>query len=189
MGRQSWSNRITVEECFSIDTPWLNRNGYFDCFRSGKIEWRNASGGIICSIGIEVLAANQGIEQDHLRLYYTITKNNSEKNTNIDYKVLLASTRCNFGGRRFWFLCPLAKNDRPCQKRVGVLYLPPGGSYFGCRYCYNLTYRSQKEHDGRVDKLMATPELLARLSNDENPRRSFLALKAYMKILRRFERS
>jgi hypothetical protein len=28
---------------------------------------------------------------------------------------------------------------------VGKLYLPPGGRYFGCRHCYNLTYTSCQE--------------------------------------------
>jgi hypothetical protein len=38
-----------------------------------------------------------------------------------------------------------------CGRRVGKLYLPPGGKYFGCRHCYNLTYTSSNEsheHDG-----------------------------------------
>jgi hypothetical protein len=188
MGRQSWSNRITVEQCISISTAWLNRYGYFDGLRSGRIEWRNASGEVISSIGIEVLAANESIEQDYLRLYYTITKNHSEENTDLDYKVFLASTRCNFGGRRFWFLCPLSVNDRPCQRRVGVLHLPPGGNYFGCRNCYNLTYKCQKEHDSRIDKLVADPGLLARISKGGNPTRSFWALKAHMKILGKLHR-
>src|SRR5262249_38010382 len=31
---------------------------------------------------------------------------------------------------------------RGCERRVGRLYLPPGERAFGCRSCYNLTYRS-----------------------------------------------
>jgi hypothetical protein len=30
---------------------------------------------------------------------------------------------------------------------VGKLYLPPGGKFFGCRQCYDLTYEScQRSH-------------------------------------------
>jgi hypothetical protein len=36
-------------------------------------------------------------------------------------------------------------SDRPCGRRVGKLYLPPGASYFGCRHCYELTYKSCQE--------------------------------------------
>jgi hypothetical protein len=28
---------------------------------------------------------------------------------------------------------------------VGKLYLPPGGSYYGCRHCHRLTYTSSQE--------------------------------------------
>ncbi|MHA1280772.1 MAG: hypothetical protein ACTSQ8_26795 [Candidatus Helarchaeota archaeon] len=31
------------------------------------------------------------------------------------------------------------------MKRVGMLYQPPGGSYFGCRQCYDLVYQSSRE--------------------------------------------
>ena len=34
---------------------------------------------------------------------------------------------------------------RSCGRRVGKLYLPPGGRYYGCRYCHELTYTSCQE--------------------------------------------
>ncbi len=34
---------------------------------------------------------------------------------------------------------------RPCGRRVGKLYLPSGGRYYGCRHCYRLTYTSCQE--------------------------------------------
>ena len=48
--------------------------------------------------------------------------------------VRLVSTRPNYGGRRWWFLCPLVR------RRVAKLYLPPGGRLFGSREAYGLTY-------------------------------------------------
>lgn len=45
-----------------------------------------------------------------------------------------------------WFLCPILKpNGAPCNRRCRKLYCPPGGKYFGCRVCYNLTYDSCNE--------------------------------------------
>jgi pyruvate-formate lyase-activating enzyme len=43
--------------------------------------------------------------------------------------------------------------------------LPPGGCYFGCRTCYNLTCWSVQQHDQRVDDLSQQdwPELGALL--------------------------
>jgi hypothetical protein len=39
----------------------------------------------------------------------------------------------------------LSVNGRYCGRRVGKLYLPPGGLYYGCRHCYRLTYTSCNE--------------------------------------------
>lgn len=47
----------------------------------------------------------------------------------------LVKTNCHFGGFRWWFKCPL------CNKRVGKLFLY--GAVYGCRHCYDLTYRSR----------------------------------------------
>lgn len=46
-------------------------------------------------------------------------------------------TRCNYGGRRAWWLCP------GCARRVAILYL--AGHVFACRHCYRLCYGSQLE--------------------------------------------
>jgi hypothetical protein len=58
----------------------------------------------------------------------------------LDYRVRLVTTRPRFGGLRWWFVCLLIVNGRPCSRRVGKLYLPPHGRYFGCRHCHDLTY-------------------------------------------------
>jgi hypothetical protein len=56
-----------------------------------------------------------------------------------------------FGGIRWWARCPLILDGRPCRRRVGKLYLPPGARYFGCRGCYGLTYTScQESHQDDV---------------------------------------
>jgi len=52
-------------------------------------------------------------------------------------RILLTSTRCNYGGRRLWFVCP------GCGGRVAVLY--GGRGLFACRRCYGLVYGSQRE--------------------------------------------
>lgn len=40
-------------------------------------------------------------------------------------------------------------------------FLRPGGRYFGCRHCHDLTYHSAQTHNKRVDALRRNPELLA----------------------------
>jgi hypothetical protein len=59
--------------------------------------------------------------------------------------IRLQTTPTQFGGRRYWFTCPLIVGGVACNRRVGKLYLPPGARYFGCRTCHRLTYRSCQE--------------------------------------------
>ena len=61
----------------------------------------------------------------------------------ISTAIRLHTTRPNFGGRRWWFECPLLVGDRECGRRAGKLYLK--GRYFGCRDCHDLTYQSCQE--------------------------------------------
>ena len=161
MGREPWSFRNTVEECRSFDIPWLSRHGYFQGgFRSGVIQWKNAAGEVTSSIGIEVTVGDFGASAGYARLSYTETSRWSKEKKDLDYTIELVTTPCNFGGYRFWFICPLIVDGYPCRRRVGKLYLPPGGTYFGCRHCHNLTYECQKEHNKWIDVLKKNPELL-----------------------------
>jgi hypothetical protein len=186
MGRCSWSDRSTVEECLSIDIPWLSRHGYFCGFKRGGIEWKNSLGEVTSSIGVQVSVV-EGFGGSYVRLQYSQTSNYTGEKTELDYKIELVTTPCNFGGVRYWFICPLVTNSRACRRRVAKLYLPPGGKYFGCRHCYNLTYESCKEHDKRVDVLRKLPpEALVKLMSSGSDGQSLLALKAGMKGLERF---
>jgi hypothetical protein len=56
--------------------------------------------------------------------------------------VRLVLTQPNFGGQRWWFLCPVTGS------RVAKLYLPPGGRGFVGRRAAHLTYRSCRESVG-----------------------------------------
>ena len=56
----------------------------------------------------------------------------------------LLTTRCYFGGLRYWFKCQ-------CGRRVAKLYMPPDSNIFRCRSCHNLTFNSRKrEHPARI---------------------------------------
>jgi hypothetical protein len=47
-----------------------------------------------------------------LRLHY---RRNGEA---VDYKVRLVTTKPNYGGRRWWFICPLVRRDGGPPRRV-----------------------------------------------------------------------
>jgi hypothetical protein len=74
-----------------------------------------------------------------LRLHY---RANGEA---VDYKVQLVTTKPNYGGRRWWFICPIVRRDGGPPRRVAKLYLPSGSKYFGSREAYALTYTSCQE--------------------------------------------
>jgi hypothetical protein len=43
-----------------------------------------------------------------------------------------------YGELRWWFICPLARNDGGPPRRVAKRYLASGGKYFGSREGYDL---------------------------------------------------
>jgi len=187
MGRWPWSDRKTVEECTELSVGKMLMNGVFEKGPGSlwSSTWTNSLGKETGSIGFWFRRSPEGVL--YLQLSYTITRGNSHEKTPVEYPVGLTTTQCNFGGVRYWFICPLVVDDKPCMRRVGKLYLPPGGKYFGCRHCYNLTYKSCKEHDKRVDALVKNPDLmLARMRDGTaKPRDMLLILKAYDKVMRR----
>ena len=42
-------------------------------------------------------------------------------------------------------LAPLMTGSGPCRRRCERLYIPPGGKYYGCRRCHDLSYTSRRE--------------------------------------------
>ena len=141
MGRWSYSDRWTVEECKSITTKFLNKHHYFNGgVRWGGMNW-SRNGEQTGSIGFVISTTEN---DEYIRFQYTQTDRHSSEKTELDYKARLVWTPCHFGGRRWWFICPLVVNGHVCNRRIGVLYLA-SGKYFGCRHCHNLTYESCKE--------------------------------------------
>lgn len=111
---------------------WSKKTGYYFgvlTFSRGE----EKIGSIRCSLDLPDLS---------MRLTYTHTENYSEEKTDLNYEIRLTTTKCNLGGVRYWFICPLSRNGIYCGRRCGVLY---GGKYFGCRKCYDLKYQSQAD--------------------------------------------
>jgi len=99
-----------------------------------RIIWRHRWPG---SVGYTVAVGPDGPD---VTLYY-----HRGDEEDIRLPIRLQATRPALGGRRWWFTCPLIADGVPCCRRVGKLYLPPGGRYFGCRHCHRLAYRSLQE--------------------------------------------
>jgi len=175
MGRWPWSNRYTVEGCRSLSVTDMLKAGVFEKGLGNYwvSRWTNSTGEKVASISYWVQSGETG--SLCLRLSHTITRHNTDEKISLDYPVELTSTPCNYGGVRYWFICPLVINNIHCERRVGKLYLPPGGKYFGCRHCYNLTYTSCRESH-RFDRLFtmiandvpgATPDMVKEILTGE----------------------
>jgi len=115
-----------------------------------------------------------------LRLKYELGE--GENARELDYRVRMVKTSPHFGGVRWYFICPLIVNGRPCLRRVSKLYLPPGGLYFGCRECYGLTYTSCQESH-KLDRLYKA--LAAGMSEDIGRAVSLREVKTVMDGMKR----
>jgi hypothetical protein len=151
--RWGWhTKKDTVEDCRVLSIFDLKQKGILkpDVVKSGSWIWSNAyTGAVRARVGYKL---NTRSPFSFMHLTYTITRWHGRKD-DMDYLVQLQTTPCHFGGERWWFVCPLTTNGRACKRRVGKLYLPTGGRYFGCRHCYDLTYKSSQESDKRVSFL------------------------------------
>jgi hypothetical protein len=137
MVRYYWDKKDTVENCKSISISYLRKNSYLRNNQSAQIYWTNSITGKETGIIDMIISITEA--EKFVRLNY------KGGNINYDYKVSLTTTPCNFGGIRYWFICPLAINGVSCGRRVAKLYKTPDSNYFGCRHCHNLTYESKNE--------------------------------------------
>lgn len=131
MGRWFYNKKDTVSGHHAIDIRKLREWGWLKGFTCGTLRWSRGgeeTGSMDISIDIRTRQGNVWLNYAH------------NKTESLNYQVQLVTTACNYGGFRWWFLCPLIRNGYPCQRRVGVLYV--AGKYAGCRYCYDLTYES-----------------------------------------------
>ena len=137
IGSGNWyrwqGKKATVEE--SLTVAMRDFRGQIHPHSSGVLTWVWPSGKQ-ASVGYRVAWEE----------WLTITLRYSWRDReDIEIPIRVQTTPTQFGGERRWFTCPLVADDAACDRRVGKLYLPPGGKYFGCRKCHNLAYRSSQE--------------------------------------------
>lgn len=138
MGRWSYSGRQEADFLSKVSVYFLNKHGYFNQgWKSGTITW-SRNGEMTGRISIQ---SSLDESEQNIRFIYTQTDRSTGEKKDFDYKIPLATTPCNFGGKRYWFVCPWYANGIFCGRRVGALFM--GGKYLACRHCYNLTYNSR----------------------------------------------
>ena len=151
MGRQPWTNRVTVEDCpFVLNLLEFHRAGTLACAHGtiSTLKWTAEDG--VWLGRLECRLEHSG--PTGLSLY--LRRQCVRLNVVVEQQLIPVGTvRPPLGGKRFWFQCG-------CGRRVGRLYLPRGQRAFRCRHCHSLTYRSAREHDQRVYELARDPVAL-----------------------------
>ncbi len=128
--------KTTTEECLTIDIGIFRKmKSGFSKTRRGVLHFRGGRGGQN-SLGYCLRRELQGP---------IVTLSYSMGRESIEIPIPLVTTRTQFEGLRWWFRCPLCVNGKPCHRRAGKIYLPPGARLFGCRECHRLAYRSSQE--------------------------------------------
>ena len=120
------NRKIPVELCRCLSIKQLREAGFLHDGRSGEITWVNTAGVEIGRIDLKISSEQHGV----LSLECA------------GQVIDMIQTPCNYGGFRFWFVCPGG-----C--RATKLYLPPKAKQFGCRKCYDLSWLSMQENHKR----------------------------------------
>jgi hypothetical protein len=128
--------RDTVEESLVISIKMLAQ--------IGALNPGTRTGTLRCS-GQPSIEYSVSMDNDRGTIWLKYTANGQL----MHYAVSLVTTAPHYGGRRWWFICPIKKI------RVAKLYLPPGAMTFASRQAHRLTYQSCRESGWRVrsDKL------------------------------------
>ena len=169
-GRDVHSRKTRVDEARSIDILDLQRNNVFS--KRPDIVWTARwyrGEDLTASISYRLETGGYGIEG--VRFLYTVTDNNSGEKKDFNYVIPLVSTPCNYGGVRWWFICPLVINGWVCNRRCRIVYMPPSAEYFGCRECYQLTYESRQRHRDKFYEGFEKPYMILQMACKQLPRK------------------
>jgi hypothetical protein len=165
MGRERWTNRLTVESCLSLDIESFRRAGTVPSSQlgvSGEVVWKTLSGDFLGWLDYATQTTLAGTKihvREQVRMLCSRVVEIPEQ------QIDLTTSPTNFNGKRYWFLCG-------CWRQVGRIYLPPGEGIIRCRHCYNLIHRSAQRHDQRVYDLARNPLALnAALQSDKHSKR------------------
>lgn len=147
----------TADASLRIDLAWMFRTGRA---KEGSVLW----GSLSWSCGgqpsgwISYQAIMDAPGEERLELSYTRGRGDGAEQ--VKQTVRLSSTRPNYGGKRWWMICPYR------GIRAGKLYLPPGGDRFASRQAWRLGYQIQRvaRHDRASERLF---RLQRKLGSDQ----------------------
>ena len=165
------NTKMKADGLIKLSVPYLRKNGFFKGLVSGDIpvvydrsmityiDSLLAEGAVIpkdntviprvvTESSYHILVSILDKDAPYVHFSYASPQPNGEYK-NFGYYVDLVATKCRHGGLRYWFKCPLTIDGKFCGRRVEVLY--KGNDFFGCRYCFNLTYQSRSSKGPYID--------------------------------------
>lgn len=135
-GRPSGYGNRKAEDALPVDIRKWNRQGLIYPGSIITSSW-SIGGRVHSSIGAVAWV-------DRLTLQY------NHRGEPVEQDIMFTWTRCHFGGKRIWLVCPF------CSRRCAVVY--SCGKYFACRICGEIVYRTQSE--SRRERLFSKAEKL-----------------------------
>lgn len=128
-----------AEHSNTLNISLFKNQGYLEKGqRRGNARWTYPGG---YQNDIDFITTINGDGNDNIEFRYTCNDRYTGEKEDMNYKIRLTTTPCHYGGRRYWFVCPLTKNEQYCGRRVGVLFSI--NKWFGCRHCGEIAYRAQ----------------------------------------------
>ena len=130
-----YSTRSYTDDYLDLDIRLMNQRGWLNKSNYQNLSWKR-NGQEIGSIKFLVWTRVQfPDDKPSIRVKYKSRTYGGDWQE-LNYEIGLETTKCNFGGVRYWFECP------ECHKRACVLY---GGTIFKCRTCHDLVHKSRNE--------------------------------------------
>ena len=124
-----YDKKTCIEEVKRIDIRFLKKIGVLNKFCSGQLSW-SAGGRPSGTI-------NYHATPEDLELKFNFRRGSYEQWQPIKQRIYFSTTDCNYGGKRYWLICP------NCHRRVGILC--GLDRLFLCRHCYKIPYGAQQE--------------------------------------------
>lgn len=132
VGSGRYGSKMRCEACWQLDISHFNNDRpdplliprEFQCGGLAVFAWRH---------------------EEYIFCRYTLFGDGREYEG--EQKINIQRTKCNFGGERLWFLCPI------CERKFAKLYNT--GLKFYCRRCLDLVYKTQSLSSMRRKRMKA----------------------------------
>lgn len=149
-------SKVVAESLDKLTISYLNQQGFLKPWSYFDIRWQSHSSKESRFVQFSIQEEISG-----MRAFYKHIDEKAGEQSELDYRINFLTTHCYYGGKRYWFECPVGRSWSCRGRRIGVLYRC--GKHFMCRHCCELTYRSRNlsgAQKGR-GRIISIPELRA----------------------------